>query len=208
MTSKPVILIGNGGHASVLTEALLLSNRKIIGFTAPELQTNKYGLRYLGVDDIINEYDPNRIELVLGIGTVGVSEKRSIIFNRFKNSGHCFANVIHPSCIISSTVKLGEGVQVLAGAILQSHAQIADNSIINTGAIIDHECVIGTHVHIAPGCNLSGGVTIEHNCHIGIGSTLIQGLTIGHHTLVGAGAVVIRDIGSFKKVLGIPAKEV
>lgn len=208
MTSKPVIIIGNGGHASVLTEILRLNNRVIIGFTAPEPQTSRYNLRYLGRDEIINQFDSSEIELVLGIGTIGVSDMREKLFNENKKNGYIFATLIHPSSIISSTVFLGEGVQIMAGTILQSHTRIADNSIINTGVIIDHDCDIGAHVHIAPGCKLSGGIRVESNCHIGTGTTIIQEKIVGHHSLVGAGAVVVCDIGSYKKVMGNPAKEV
>lgn len=208
MTSKPVIIIGNGGHASVLTELLLLTNRTIIGFTAPESQTSRYDLKYLGRDEIITQFNSSEIELVLGIGTISVSDIREKIFNEYKKNGYFFATIMHPSSIISSTVSLGEGVQIMAGTILQSQTQISDNSIINTGVIIDHDCDIGAHVHIAPGCKLSGGIRVESNCHIGTGSTIIQGKIVGHHSLVGAGAVVVRDIGSYKRVMGNPAKEV
>lgn len=206
--NKPLILIGNGGHASVLTEALMSTERKIIGYTAPEPQINKFRLNYLGSDEIINRFNPSEIELVLGIGTVNVCDKRERLFNEYKRQGFSFANVLHPLSLISPTVTLGEGVHIMAGSILQSYVQISDNSIINTGVIIDHDCVIEAHVHIAPGCNLSGGVRVGHNSHLGTGTTIIQNRKIGHHALIGAGSVVVNDIESCTKVLGVPAKEV
>lgn len=206
--SKPIILIGNGGHSAVITEILQMMNYEIVGFTAPELQSNRYGLPYLGSDEVISHYHPNEIELVLAIGSIRVSNVRKRFFNQYKSTGFKFTSVIHPSCIISPTVNLGEGIQLMAGVIIQSNVKISDNSIINTGALIDHDCKIGSHVHVAPGCRLSGGVIVDSGCHIGTGATVIQGISVGEDTLVGAGSVVIRNVGPYKKIIGVPAKEV
>lgn len=206
--SKPLIIIGNGGHASVLTETLLLQNEIILGFTAPIVEKNGFQLSYLGTDEIIKNYMPTEIELILGIGSIGSSSLRKKIYNQFISLNYHFKSVIHPSAILAPSVQLGKGVQVMAGAILQTNTNIADNSIINTGVIIDHDCTIESHVHIAPGCKLSGGVHIQSGTHIGTGAAVIQGIHIGSNCLIGAGAVVVKNIQDNLKVIGVPAKEV
>lgn len=206
--NKPIIIIGNGGHASVLTEILHTQNQKIIGFTAPELEGNFLNLPYLGTDEIILNYHPSEVELVLAIGMVKPSLSREKIFSSFSQLNYHFKTIIHPSAIIASTVKLDRGVQIMAGAIIQTNTEIADNSIINTGALIDHDCQIGPHVHISPGVTLSGNVRIHKGTHIGTGVTIIQGIEIGENCLIGAGAVVVKDIANDKKAFGVPAKEV
>ncbi|MFJ8064181.1 acetyltransferase [Psychrobacillus sp. NPDC096426] len=206
--NKPIIIIGNGGHASVLTEILLLQHRDILGFTALKEEINSYGLKYLGPDDIVGKYSPEEVELVLGLGTVRISNVRHNIFEEMKSQGYTFSTCIHPKSIISLTAILAEGTQIMAGAIIQPHAQIGENTIINTGVIIEHDCLIGAHVHIAPGTTLSGGVIIGSDSHVGTGSSIIQGIEIGKNTLIGAGSVVVSNIGTSKKAFGVPAKEV
>lgn len=207
--NKPVIIIGNGGHASVLIETLLAQGREIIGYTDIEENKKDATLMYLGTDDIISEnYNCEEIELVLGLGSIKVTAIRGNLFEYFTELGFTFSQVIHPTAIISPSVTLGQGVQIMAGVILQTNASIGDNSIINTGTTIDHDCVIGKYVHIAPGSTLSGGVEVGDNCHIGTGTTIIQNIKIGKKTTIGAGAVVVRNIGAEKIVYGVPAKEV
>ncbi|MFF2752173.1 acetyltransferase [Psychrobacillus sp. NPDC058041] len=208
MLNKPIILIGNGGHASVLTEILLTQNRTILGYTAPSQESNTFGLQYIGPDMAIQNYNPNEIELILGIGTVNVSNIRKSLFERMKQLGFQFAKVIHGQTILSPSVTLGEGVQIMAGAIIQTNVKVGNNTIINTGACIDHDSNIGEHVHIAPRVTISGGVKIKNGCHVGTGATLIQGITLGNDSLIGAGAVVIHNIAAGKKAIGVPAKEV
>ncbi|AVK82797.1 sugar acetyltransferase [Lysinibacillus sp. B2A1] len=206
--NKPIIIIGNGGHASVLVETLLMLNYEILGFTSPEKQQNVFGLTYLGNDEAILSFSPSEIELVLGIGTVNFSKIRQKIYLRFRQQGFKFADVIHPTAIIAPSVHLGEGVQIMAGTVLQTHVHIADNTIVNTGAIIDHNSKIGAHTHIAPGTKISGGVDIGDLTHIGTGATIIQSINIGNQCVVGAGAVVIKNILHAQKVHGVPAREV
>lgn len=206
--NKPVIIIGNGGHASVLVETLLIQQREIIGYTAPLEERSFFNLRYLGTDDAINDFKMDEVGLVLGLGTVHASTIRKNIFEQFKLKGFKFANVVHQSAIISSSTRLAQGVQIMAGVILQMNVSIGDNTIINTGSIIDHDCKVGRHVHIAPGSTLSGEVHVDEGCHIGVGTTIIQGITIGKETTIGAGSVVLKSIGGGKKAYGVPAKEV
>lgn len=206
--NKPVIMIGNGGHASVLTEILLSQNVDIIGYTVPDFEPSRFNLSYLGADEVIHHYLPSEVELVLGIGMVNPSALRERVFNSFKKEKFQFRSVIHPSTIISPSVILGEGVQLMAGVIVQTNTIISDNSIINTGSLIEHDCRIAPHVHIAPGVKISGNVSIQKGTHIGTGTTIIQGIEIGSKCLIGAGSVVVKNIANNMKVMGVPAKEV
>jgi len=208
MCSKPVVIIGNGGHARVLIDILTMQQREIIGYTAPNEEHNPYNIPYLGGDDEILKYNQDSIELVNAIGSVSTTRLRTNIFNNFKSKGYNFATVIHPSAIISHKVVLGEGVQIMAGAVIQSFVRIDDNTIINTSASVDHDCYIGQHCHIAPGCVLSGGILIGEETHIGTGTKIIQNVTIGKNVIVGAGSLVLRDIKDNRKVYGSPAEEV
>ena len=119
------------------------------------------------------------MELVNGLGSVGNTELRAGIYYKFKKLGYSFCQVIHPTAILAKDCILGEGVQVMAGVVVNTGTRIAADSIINTGAVVDHDCVIGSHVHIAPGATLSGGVHVGDGSHIGTGATVIQGVSIG-----------------------------
>ncbi len=206
--SKPIIMIGNGGHASVLVETLIAQQREVKGYTAPIEEKAFFDLPYLGMDDAIANYHPDEVELVLGLGTIAISSLRKLMFEQFIAKGYIFANVIHQTAIVAPSVRMGHGIQMMAGAILQTNVAIADNTIINTGTIIDHDSKIGSHVHLAPRVTLSGGVKIGNGSHIGTGTSIIQGITIGDEALIGAGSVVVKNIGDRITAYGVPAKEV
>lgn len=206
----PVIVLGAGGHTKVLLDTLRACSVAVIGITDSDpakTGTAVLGVKILGTDNALQEFPPSAVALVNGIGSVGQTETRRALFEKFKRLGYAFASVIHPAAIVAPSARLGEGVQVMAGGIVQPDCAIGKDSIINTGASIDHDCRIGAHVHIAPGVTLSGGVEVGDNVLIGAGSTVKLGVCIGAHSVIGAGAVVIKDVPPRTKVAGVPAKE-
>lgn len=206
--SKPVIIIGAGDHAKVLLDILLEQDVTVIGLTDKSISkgTCIYGVPVIGDDSEILKYKTDEIELVNGIGSVGNTSIRQKVFSSLKEKGYFFRSVIHEASIVSKRAKLGEGVQLLAGTIVNTEAEIGDNTIINTKTSIDHGCVIGKHCHIAPGCSFSGCVKVGDCTHIGTGTSSIQGINIGKNVLIGAGSVVINDISDNEKAFGVPAR--
>lgn len=186
---RPVIILGAGGHARVLIDSLQLMSAEIIGVTALE-PSNPYDLAYLGDDNEILTYAYNDILLVNGLGSLPGNDRRQSVFKKFHTLGYHFCSVFHPNTTIASTVNIAEGVQIMAGSIIQTGTDIGQNSIINTSASVDHDCVIGHDVHIAPGVTLCGDITIGNKVHIGCGSTIIQGICIDDNMKIPAGSLV------------------
>ena len=203
----PIIIIGGGGHAKVIADILFACRKNVLGFVDKDpRKSTLLGLNRLGDDDLIRNYNPQQVMIANGLGSVGPPGVRKECFIELKERGYEFVECIHPSAVVSPFARLGEGIQVMAGAVIQPGVTIGDNSIINTRASIDHDCKIGAHVHIAPGVTLSGDVTVRDRSHVGTGASVIQGVKIGEDCLVGAGAVVVGDVGANQKVMGVPAR--
>ena len=202
MTKKPIIVIGAGGHAKVVIEALMLSGREVIGLLTPDQEKGAEvsGVKVLGGDSVLSEYDFDEVELANGIGSIPKHKLRWKIAEMMRCKGYCFVTVVHPNSIISSDVFLEEGVQVMAGVIIQSGVVIGKDSIINTGAIIDHDCNIAENCHLAPGVVCCGGVAVGKDAHIGAGAKIIQGVQVGNNSVVAAGTVVFRDVNASQLV--------
>ena len=204
---KPILILGAGGHAKVLIDALRSSSGVILGIVDPSSSVREVlGIPVIGDDSVVEKYAPGEIELVNALGSVCSTKARRALFEKFARAGYKFASVIHPSAVIAADVCLGEGVQVMAGAVIQTGSTIGDNTILNTRACVDHDCEIGAHVHVAPGVTLSGGVRVHDNAHIGCGAVVIQGVEVGASSLVGAGSVVIHAVPPNIRVAGVPAR--
>jgi sugar O-acyltransferase (sialic acid O-acetyltransferase NeuD family) len=205
----PVIVIGAGGHAKVLLEALRLLGAPVLGCVSLHAEDHGRlvsGVEVLGADERVEALSPGDVALVNGVGMVSVESRRRAIFERWREKGYSFASVIHPSAVVAGDARLGEGVQVMAGAIVQPGTEVGENSIINSAACLEHDCTVGSHVHVACGAVIAGAVVIGDDAFIGAGATLINNLAVGKGCLVSAGAVVIREVPAGLRVRGVPAE--
>ncbi|EDK29083.1 sialic acid biosynthesis protein NeuD [Vibrionales bacterium SWAT-3] len=195
----PIVMIGGGGHASVLTDILLEKGREIVAVISPDDITQRsvfVGLTQLLEDADITKYSPSDVLLVNGIGMMPKSSLREKVGLYFSQLGYRFETVIASTAHVSNFASLAEGSQVLHQAVVQAGAEVGAHSIINTAALIEHDCTIGQHNHIAPRATLCGQVKTHCNVYVGAGSTVIQGIELGKGCIVGAGSTIVKDIGS------------
>lgn len=195
--SLPIVVIGGGGHGRVVIDALLRAGAAVIGVIDPDRLVAARlpaTVPWLGGDDELASYPPSRYRLANGVGGIGDPQRRRL-FETFREAGYAFARVEHPAATIALCgVSLGEGCQIMAGAVIQPGARIGADAIINTQAAIDHDCVVGDHSHVAPGAVLCGDVAVGEDTHIGAGAVVIQGVRIGHGCIIGANAAILRDV--------------
>jgi sugar O-acyltransferase (sialic acid O-acetyltransferase NeuD family) len=193
-----VLLIGSGGHASVLIEMLTVQNINVFAYVSPFPAANQKlfsGIkRYDSDQAVIERFNCKDIKLVNGIGSMPNTSLRASIYDHYVNLGFKFSTVVSQRFIVSNSAQLADGVQVMHGAIIQAGASVGYNTIVNTGAIIEHDCSIGNDNHLAPGTTLSGNVTSSRNVHFGTGASVIQLVDIGENVIIGAGVSITKNI--------------
>lgn len=207
------ILWGGTGHARVLHEALQGTNARVVAIfdnrdipspiaMVPLFRGNQ-GLRAWLASR--QSRDPIYFAIAIG-GPHG--RDRLEIFQQLSACGLVPRTIIHSSGYVAKDASLGSACQVLAGAIIGSHARLGDCVIVNTAASLDHDCVIASGVHIAPGARLAGEVTVGERAFIGTGAIVLPRKSIGVDAVVGAGAVVVDDVPARCTVAGNPARPI
>lgn len=200
---RPVAIIGYSGHAYVIIDILLSAGRLVTAYCDQEQKLiNPYHLDYLGKEqDVVNKL--KKFDFFACVGHNGIREKIHTQLSQYLGNP---INAIHPSAVISASVKMGDGVMIAANATLNPLVEIGQGVICNTSASIDHECVIGDFSHIAPGAVLCGNVFVGKGTFIGANSVIKQGIRIGSNVVIGAGTVVVKDIPDNATVIGNPAR--
>lgn len=204
MRLKPLIIIGGGGHASVLVDLLRSQGREILGVVSPDDISNRSafeGLRHYRNDEDVLNYSRDEILLVNGIGALPRSDFRKKLSQYYSRHGFMFESVISQFAHVSDFAQVESGGQVLTGAIVQAGARIGSHTIINTGAIVEHDCEIGDFNHVAPGAVLCGHVSTGNNVYIGGGVNIVPNVKIKHNSVIGAGALIIKDITESQLVI-------
>jgi len=135
--SLPIIVLGGGGHGRVVVDALLRAGAAVFGVIDPDpgvAARLPQGVPWLGGDDVLANHPPARYRLANGIGGIGDSRRRRL-FERFKQAGYAVVRIEHPAATIArSGVTLGEGCQIMAGAVIQPGTRIGAGAIVNTRA--------------------------------------------------------------------------
>lgn len=204
---KRILLIGNGGHAKSVVDAIeRVGEYEIVGFIAEknDIEFEYRGYRIVGTDaELETFYRQGILHACICIGYLGKGRNRDNLYYKLKEIGYKLPIIIDPSAVVACDVKLGEGSFVGKNVVINAGTVIGRMTIINTAAIVEHDCIIGDFTHIAVNATLCGSVSIGCHCLIGAGATIIQELEIEENVVIGANSTVLANVKGNKTVYNI-----
>lgn len=161
-----------------------------------------------GVDVLCDEADvaDGWLSLAVTVPWVTPRFRYERTVNARKAGFRKFDPVVDPTAIVATTVDIGSGVLVNAGAVLGAHSALGESVSINRCASVGHHTRLNEFVSIGPGAVVAARCRIGRGTMIGAGAAIAPGVEIGEHSVVGMGAVVIRDVPANTMVTGNPAK--
>lgn len=200
-----ILVVGGGGHASVILD--MLSNSKgyhVVGIVdSQSSMSSRFAVPVLGGDEQLPQLFSQGVQHAFI--AIGDNQRRKQMAARLTSLGFQFINVLSDHAYVASSVILGSGVCVMAGAVIQPFATLSDHVIVNTGATVDHDCQLSAFSHVAPGVTLTGHVRLGEGCFIGAGATVIPNTDVGDWVQAAAGCVISKNISAQQKVKGVPA---
>lgn len=138
---------------------------------------------------------------------VGKPAARELLSDKLESLGGKLTSVISPTASIGCfNNTLGEGLNIMTGAVITEEVTIGRGTLINANATIHHEATIGEFCEIGPGAHILGKVSIGKLTSIGSGAVLLPGIEVGKNVIIGAGAVVTKNVTAGVKVAGAPAR--
>ena len=203
--SSDVVVVGAGGHAKVCIELLRAQGARV----AVCVGTDPAQLFCLDVPVVCGDHHLQGLRAQgyrRAFIALGGNRLRQRLADFAISLGYDLVNAISPTACIAPSARLGCGVAVMAGAVINAQADVGDLCIINTLASVDHDCLLGRAVHIAPRCALAGNVQVGDGAFLGIGTVVIPEMTIGAHAVIGAGGVVVKPIPPHCTAVGVPAR--
>ncbi|HEX5277398.1 MAG TPA: acetyltransferase [Fluviicoccus sp.] len=201
---SPLWLVGAGGHARVVADAVLCgSPSRTLGVRDDNAARQGSSLLPgLPISGGTADVQPGEVCHV----AIGDNAVRRRLTLALLDRGAAVASVMHPAACVSAHADIGEGSFVAAQAVVGPAAVVGRGVILNHGAVIDHDCRVGDWCHVAPNATLGGGVRLGERVLVGAGATILPGLTIGDGAVIGAGAVVTTNIPDDVVAKGCPAR--
>ena len=209
---KSCLVLGGGGHAKVVIDALRaagLAERIGVVDDDPRLAGGVVGtVPVVGGDEFLKIAAAEGFDrFIAGVGGLRDNEARQRVFRKGLEAGLTPLTVVHPSAVVSPEAPLGVGTFLAAGVIVNACAEIGDNAVINTAAVVEHDCRVGDHASVGPVATVLGGAVIAECAYVGASAVVLPAVTIGVGACVGAGAVVLRDVAAQARVAGVPARD-
>jgi sugar O-acyltransferase (sialic acid O-acetyltransferase NeuD family) len=203
----PIAILGAGGHAQVIADAL-------------RCQPETMHIPLFFLDDDPSIHNSRRMEIpILGylsdlariphqgvLVAIGSNKTRKIVADRLRQQEETFVTVIHPRATIADGVQIGAGSVIFAHAVVNTGSKIGEHVVLNTGCTVDHHNHIADFAHVAPGAHLGGDVTLGEGAFIGIGAIVMPQHRVGAWATVGAGSLAHRDVRAASTIVGVPGR--
>ncbi len=117
-----------------------------------------------------------------------------------------FADLVHPSSVISTSVTTEFGLQMEPLSIVAPYTKIGFGVNIGRNCSVGHHNILGDFCSIYLGTNIAGHVEIGEGTSIGPGCTVFSKVKIGSNSIIGGGSVVTKDIPSNVLAFGNPCQ--
>lgn len=206
MNSNEILIVGAGGHAKVVIDALCAVDTQLKVILADE-DERKRGIIVAGHEVISPLMAATGSVGVFHISVGGNAARERICIYLTRHTQAKYIPISHPHASISSSARIGSGVFVAAQAVIGPDAQVGKGCIVNHGAVVDHDCIVDDFSHIAPNATLGGGVRIGRRVLVGAGANILPGVKLDDDCIVGAGAVVLNNLESGSVYAGVPARK-
>ncbi|MCM1337906.1 MAG: NeuD/PglB/VioB family sugar acetyltransferase [Candidatus Amulumruptor caecigallinarius] len=206
--SRPLVLIGNGGHCRSVIDAALSAGLKISHITGFPDDPGKPVMGAYICD--ATDADIPRLaadhDFVIAFGGIKDMTPRRRVHEFVEEAGGRLATVVASTAWVSPYATVGRGTVVLHHATVCAGATLGESVIINTAASVDHDATVGAYSHISTGARINGGASVGELCMVGSNAVVLQGISIAPRTVIGAGAVVTHSITEPGIYAGTPAR--
>lgn len=168
---KTIGIIGAGGHARVIADALDQSGEyRLAGFFDDAVAVGEPVFGEIKVLGTIEDFISKRVPLdfyIIGIGDNAI--RRKLVSEA---TGISWATIIHPKAMIATNAVIDQGAVILAGAVINSNSRIGRHSIINSNVVVDHDCQVGEFSHLAIGTLLGSNSIVSPSVKTQIGQVI------------------------------------
>ena len=82
------------------------------------------------------------------VAAFGDNRLRLAWTHRLEEAGYRVPSIVHPTAIVSPSVRMGAGCLVLHSAIINTNTTLGAACLVNSGALVDHDNQLGDGVHV------------------------------------------------------------
>ena len=195
---KPLFLIGGGYGAYQILDIIVTSSDFYLEGYFDDSEDTK--LELLGIKRFGDANEETILKLLEGYEeknvSIAVSNNTQIRkkFESLQEHGINLPKLIHPSAVIGTNVKIGDGTTIFGGVHIGADTEIGELSFISSNSTIEHHNLIGKAFCCGPGFSTSGIVQIGDFVRAGINVGVEPFLKIGNEAILASGVIITKNI--------------
>jgi len=205
---KELLIIGARGFGREVYDLAIqcdgYNNEYIIkGFLDNDKNALENFQNYPDIVSSVEEYEIKENDVfICALGSVIWKKKYAEIII---NKGGKFISLIHPTVILNTNTKIGQGVIISYNVVISNDCTISDFVSIQGFTVLGHDTQIGKWSHISTFSFFGGYACVEKEVTIYTRASIMPHIKINQKATVGASSLVIKNVKSETTVFGVPA---
>ncbi len=209
---KDILIYGIGGLGQIVVADMeRYKSANPVAFVADREYCNIESLRGLPVvplDEVVSKYPPENYDMLVAFG-MGRLRLRASLYQKAKDLGYTLANYISPGAFLDDrNYPMGDNNIILDGARIGFGGSLGSDNVIRQNVYIGHEFDIGNHNILSVGTVVGGRCRFGDLNYVALSVTIASNRVIGDECLIGMSSNVTKNIESYAKAYGNPAKVV
>lgn len=213
---KKIILIGGGGNAQVTLSTIDDINQvkptwEVIGFMDDDKNAKLGNIPNIGKIEAksIKKYESyNDINYYWSLISVNMKDKLLWKIERLNIEKQKFANIIHPTAVISKYASLGTGISIQPQVCVGPECNIGNHVHMFAQSFVGHGAILEDFSYVANNASIGARVLLKEGSYIGTNAAVREDTIIGKWSVVGMGSVVLSNVSNSTTVVGVPAKPI
>ncbi len=193
-----IAIYGAGQQGEVVLDCVTAAGHHVIGFVD---DSREGSLHQVPVARTLADL-PQHDGVIVAIGH---NETRKRVTERLRGERVRLVSVVHPHAVVSPLAHLGDGVVVLAGAVVSVNATVGDGAIIDLQSTVGHDTQVGAFAHLV-GTFVAARITIGEGAFLAIGSKVAPDVCIGAWASVLFSTTVSKHVPDGATAAGSPAR--
>ena len=172
-------MVGAGGFGRMVAEQAMLRYNCVFVDDGQAVGAKICGIPVFGgiadLPVLRKDYDL----LVVGIGN---NQFRAQVYEKAKELGYAFPNIIAPSAYVSPYARIGCGCVVLQNACVQNGASVGNGVLLNAGTEVHCDAAVGDYALVYTNSVIRTGATVGRFARIGSNATICNNVTVSDGT--------------------------
>lgn len=172
---KKLLLVGAGGFGRMVAEQVMLQYNCAFVDAGQDVGTEICGIPVVGKISDLPKLRTSYKLLVVGIGN---NQFRAQVYEKAKELGYAFPNIVAISAYISPYSKMGCGCVMLQNACVQNGASVGDGVLLNAGAEVHCDAELGNYALVYTNSVIRTGAAVGSYVRIGSNCTICNNATV------------------------------